>query len=201
MTCSGGCKRCARSGGTSSARSPTTHGRMLCERGHRVGGSLTTVEGGRKDERTGIARDAQCRGPRRSRRAFELFTAGINQWWRRGTYYWNDRDRARGLRFEPHVGGRFIEVYDEATGEGFEIGRITVWEPGRRLAYTWRESDWGPEEQTQVDVRFEPVATGTRVTVVHSGWERVKNGAEISRGYATGHAQLLGWYGEAAVAA
>ncbi len=67
-------------------------------------------------------------------KAFEVYTAGINGWWKRGTYYWNDKERALGLRFEPFVGGRFIEVYDETTGEGFEIGRVTDWRPGRRLA-------------------------------------------------------------------
>ncbi len=132
--------------------------------------------------------------PLDSQKAFDLFTVGINAWWKRGTHYWNDRERARGLRFEPHVGGRFIEVYNEATGEGFEIGRILVWEPGRRLVYTWRQSNWEPDELTRVEVRFDPIANGTRVTVVHSGWERIRNGAEISRGYATGLAELLGWY-------
>lgn len=70
------------------------------------------------------------------------------------------------------VGGRFIEVYDAATGEGLEIGRILVWEPGRRLVYTWREAGWVPEERREVEVLFEAVAPGqTRVTVTHSGWE------------------------------
>lgn len=136
--------------------------------------------------------------PLDAQKAFELFTTGINRWWKRGTYYWNDRDRARGLRFEPRVAGRCIEVYDEATGEGFEIGRILVWEPGRRLEYSWRETDWGPDEKTHVAVRFEPTPTGTRVTIVHSGWETVKNGEEQSRGYRMGHEELLGWYTEAA---
>ena len=133
-----------------------------------------------------------------ARKAFELFTTGINRWWKRGTYYWNDRARARGLRFEPHVGGRFIEVYDDTTGEGFEIGRVLVWEPGRRIVYSWRQTDWGPEEKTQVEVRFEPIETGTRVTIVHSGWEKVTNGQKLSGGYRMGHVELLGWYTEAA---
>ncbi len=55
--------------------------------------------------------------------AFRLYTGGINRWWRRDSWYWNDRRRASGLRIEPFVGGRFVEVWDEATGEGFEIGR------------------------------------------------------------------------------
>ena len=32
------------------------------------------------------------------------------------------------------VGGRFVEVYDLETGAGIEVGRVTVWEPGERLA-------------------------------------------------------------------
>ena len=62
--------------------------------------------------------------------AFRLYTAEINRWWKRDSWYWNDRGRARGLRIEPFAGGRFVEVYDEASGEGFEIGRVRVWEPG-----------------------------------------------------------------------
>jgi hypothetical protein len=53
--------------------------------------------------------------------AFEGWTAGINEWWRLDSPFWMDKERRRGLRFEPHVGGRFIEVYDDA-GEGLEIG-------------------------------------------------------------------------------
>ena len=45
--------------------------------------------------------------------AFRLYTAEINRWWRLDSWYWNDRQRARGLRIEPFVGGRFVEVYDE----------------------------------------------------------------------------------------
>src|ERR671920_557346 len=69
--------------------------------------------------------------------AFRLYTAEINRWWKRDSWYWNDRERARGLRIEPFVGGRFVEVYDEASGEGFEIGRVRVWEPGRGTVRRW----------------------------------------------------------------
>jgi uncharacterized protein YndB with AHSA1/START domain len=138
-------------------------------------------------------------------RAFELWTAGINEWWRRGTYYWNDRDRALGLRFEPGTGGRFIEIYEAATGEGWEIGRVRVWEPGRRLVYSWREAGWTPEETTEVEVRFEAVGGGrTRVTVTHSGWETVRDperNRRLREGYAYGVKELLGWYREASAVA
>ncbi len=131
-------------------------------------------------------------------RAFQLYTAEIDRWWKRGTYYWNDRARAQGLRFEPFVGGRFIEVYDVQTGEGFEIGRIQVWEPGRRLVHTWRQADWPAGEQTIVEVLFEPVSKGTLVTVTHRGWEKITGGKLLRDGYEQGLRDLLGWYAEEA---
>src|SRR5439155_1386354 len=88
-----------------------------------------------------------------------------------------------GLRFEPHVGGRFIEVYDE-NGEGYEIGRITAWEPGKRLAYTWRQSDWPEDAVTDVQITFEPADGGTRVRMRQTGWERVPGGLD-ARGIGT----------------
>jgi uncharacterized protein YndB with AHSA1/START domain len=132
--------------------------------------------------------------------AFTLYTSGINRWWKRDSWYWNDRDRARGLRIDPFVGGRFVEVYDEATGEGFEIDRVRVWEPGRRVAYSWRQADWPPSEELEIEVGFTPTAAGTRVTIAVRGWEQVTGGAEIGRGYGEGAKELLGWYAEAAAA-
>ena len=108
-----------------------------------------------------------------------------------------DKQRRRGLRFEPHLGGRFIEVYDD-DGEGFEIGRITDWEPGRLLGYTWRQSDWPEDAVTHVEVHFEPDGDGTRVSVRHSGFEKLREeGVEWCSGYNEGLRLLLGWYEEA----
>jgi uncharacterized protein YndB with AHSA1/START domain len=133
--------------------------------------------------------------------AFDVFTADIGAWWMRGTRYWNDAARGQELRFEPHVGGRLLEVHDLETGEGFEIGRVLVWEPGKRLVFTWRQDDWGPSEVTEVEVRFEPARSGTRVTVEHGGWDRVPAaGPGISEGYGQGWAELLGFYVQAAEA-
>lgn len=131
--------------------------------------------------------------------AFEVFTADIGAWWKRGTPYWNDAARGRELRFEPRAGGRLLEVHDLETGEGFEIGRVLVWEPGKRLVFTWRQADWGSSESTDVEVRFEPAGSGTRVTVKHGGWDRVASaGPGLSEGYGQGWAELLGFYAQAA---
>jgi activator of HSP90 ATPase len=55
----------------------------------------------------------------------------------------------------------------------FEIGRITVWEPGVRLAFGWRQASFTADQHTEVEVRFEPVGAETRVTVEHRGWDSV----------------------------
>src|ERR1700736_536038 len=91
--------------------------------------------------------------------AFIAFTEELDLWWVRGPINYFDAARAVGMRCEPGVGGRLLEVYDEATGEGRELGRITVWEPAGHLA--WKSS----VEDVEIDVRFVPIAAGTQVTV------------------------------------
>jgi len=90
---------------------------------------------------------------------FTAFTEELDQWWVRGPINYFDSARALGMRCEPGVGGRLVEVYDGATGEGYELGRITVWEPGKRLA--WASS----VDDVEIEVRFEATASGTDVTV------------------------------------
>ena len=91
--------------------------------------------------------------------AFTAFTAEIDLWWVRGPVNYFDSGRAVGMRCEPGVGGRLLEVYDEASGEGLELARITAWEPGRRLAWTSSVDD------VLTEVRFRPDGQGTEVTV------------------------------------
>ena len=60
------------------------------------------------------------------------------------------------MRCEPGVGGRIMEVYDAQSGDGLELARITVWEPGERLS--WESS----LDDVTIDVRFEPTAPAGR---------------------------------------
>ena len=53
-----------------------------------------------------------------------------------------------------------IEVYDDTTGEGLELARITVWEPGARLAWSSSLDD------VEIDIRFEKTEVGTDVRLV-----------------------------------
>ena len=63
---------------------------------------------------------------------FSLFTQEVDTWWRRGPRFRAAIDGKQGvMRFEPGEGGRLLEVYDDASSEHFELGRILAWEPGK----------------------------------------------------------------------
>jgi uncharacterized protein YndB with AHSA1/START domain len=103
--------------------------------------------------------------------AFAFFTEKIEAWWRRGPRFRNAPGDRGFIRMEPGVGGRLFESFDDRV---VEVGRTTVWDPPRRLVFEWRNSNFAPAEKTEVEVRFEPTATGTRVTVVHRGWAALR---------------------------
>lgn len=132
--------------------------------------------------------------------AFAIFTDEIGLWWRRDTAYWNDPERGLSIRIEPGVGGRFIEVYDVETGTGFEVGRVTTWEPGRRLALSWTQVGWPEGVATEVEVTFEPVTDGTLVRLEQTGFERVPEAARFIGGYAAGWKEVLGMFAERVIA-
>jgi predicted enzyme related to lactoylglutathione lyase len=91
--------------------------------------------------------------------AFAVFTEEIDCWWVQGPINFPDSTRALYKSFEPGVGGRVLEVYDGESGDGLELGRITVWEPGERLAWT------GSLDDVTIEVRFEASSQGTTVLV------------------------------------
>ncbi len=109
--------------------------------------------------------------------AFRLFTDEVDEWWRRGPRFrWNPQ-RDGVVRFEGGEGGRFVEVYDEASEDAFEVGRIEVWDPPKRLVFTFRARAFAPGESTEVEVRFEPAGPAgetTDVTVEHRGWDALR---------------------------
>ena len=91
--------------------------------------------------------------------AFAVFTDEIDCWWRQGAINFFDSARAHYLKMETRLGGRIIEVYDPESGDGLELGRITLWEPGSRLGWTSAVDD------VEIEVRFEPRDSGTRITL------------------------------------
>jgi len=132
--------------------------------------------------------------------AFQVFTEEIDAWYVRGPYSWNEPTRAVGIRFEPGVGGRWLEVWNAASGEGFEMGRIPVWEPGARLVLTYRNVHLPPVPLTEIEVRFQAIEGGTRVTLEHRGWDRLP--AEFRRAWLSrAWIALMKWFGEYIVGA
>lgn len=101
-------------------------------------------------------------------RAFEVFTGEIGAWWRQNPMFRFTPREPGVLSFE---GGRLIET--RAGGKAFEIGTVSVWEPGRRLVFGWRQAAFTPDQHTEVEVTFEAVGEETRVSVSHTGWDTV----------------------------
>jgi len=129
-------------------------------------------------------------------RAFDLFTRETDRWWRKGPRYRFGGSQAGVLTFEPGVGGRLFEQFDNA--EVFEVGKILAWEPGARLVFEWRLRNFGPGQRTEVEVQFEPAEGGTRVTLEHRGWDSLPPDHPARHGLSGSAFQaMIGlWWGE-----
>jgi hypothetical protein len=120
--------------------------------------------------------------------AFEVFTRDIDCWYHRGPGVFADARRAVGVRFEPGVGGRLVEVHDADSGEGVTMGHVTVWEPGQRLVLI-------DTRNTEIEVTFAAENGGTRVTLEHRGLEKLRPELAIRHGQFGGRL-LLSWFAE-----
>lgn len=121
-------------------------------------------------------------------RAFDAFTQEIGQWWRPSGLFQLTPRGDGALRFEGGEGGRLVATL--ASGVEFEIGRITVWAPGERVAFTWRQASFAPDQFTEVEVRFEPIGEETRVTVDHRGWDGIPQAHAARHGFPLGVFQM-----------
>jgi uncharacterized protein YndB with AHSA1/START domain len=124
-----------------------------------------------------------------SERAFAYFTRDIARWWPLATHS-VCRNRAASVTFEARSGGRIFET--DVDGNVHIWGRVTEWNPPRRLGISWHPGH--EEAQAQwVDVSFVPNPTGTLVTLTHGGWEVLGDGAVTTReSYAGGWATVFG---------
>ncbi len=103
-------------------------------------------------------------------RAFRAFVEEIGAWWRPNALF-QTTPRPGVLSFELGEGGRLIET--RAGGKVFEIGRVRVWEPPRKLVFSWRQASFPENLHTEVEVGFEAVGDETRVSIEHRGFDRV----------------------------
>jgi uncharacterized protein YndB with AHSA1/START domain len=59
-------------------------------------------------------------------------------------------------------------------------GRVTVWQPPERVAFSFHPGRDAREAQT-VEVTFSADPEGTRVVLLHSGWEKLNANAQEAR--------------------
>jgi uncharacterized protein YndB with AHSA1/START domain len=125
-------------------------------------------------------------------RAFDVFTAGLATWWP-PAFTWA-AEVLELIAIEPRAGGRCFERGPNR----FECdwGRVLVWEPPRRLVFTWqisprREPEPNPANASQVEVRFVPEGRSTtRVEFEHRHLDRHGEGSDT---YRTALASPDGW--------
>ena len=129
--------------------------------------------------------------------AFSVFTERIGEWWPLDTHSVYEQETA-GVSFEPGVGGRIVER--SKAGEESVWGEILVWEPGRRLTYTWHPGHAPDEPSTEVELRFIASGDATRVELEHRGWEALAKPEETRSAYEQGWPGVLGRYAAATAA-
>ena len=118
--------------------------------------------------------------------AFDIFTQEIGAWWRPSALF-QITPRGDGvLSFEDQE--RLITTLPN--GKAFEIGSVSTWAPGQRLAFTWRQASFAPEQLTHVEVAFEPVGAETRVTVTHRGWDDIPQDHVARHGFPLAATQM-----------
>jgi uncharacterized protein YndB with AHSA1/START domain len=115
--------------------------------------------------------------------AFTIFTEKTDLWWRKGPRFRIAGKQPGVLRFEPWVGGRLIEEVESPSGtRTFTNGRISLWQPPERFEFDWWGVNFAEGESTHVQVLFEAIDNGTRVTLRHSGWAALRPDHPVRHG-------------------
>jgi uncharacterized protein YndB with AHSA1/START domain len=131
--------------------------------------------------------------------AFAIFTEDIDRWWRRGLKYRHSASSSGFIRLEPQLNGRLYESFDAPdSAHVIEVGRVRIWDPPHRLAFTWRNANYAAGEQTDVEVIFAPSASGTLVTVTHRGLADLRADHPARHGnQGAAFSRMMGlWWGE-----
>jgi uncharacterized protein YndB with AHSA1/START domain len=130
--------------------------------------------------------------------AFEIFTAHIDAWWRRGMKFRNSASTSSLIRIEPEIGGRLFETFGENDPVLVEVGRVLAWDPPRSLKFSWRNTNFGANEVTEVQVEFAATRSGTLVTVTHSGFAALRADHPARHGlHGADFSRMIGlWWGD-----
>ena len=122
--------------------------------------------------------------------AFRIFTEQMNSWWPRATHSVGQAYSAE-VAIEGRVGGRAYEVL--ANGDRITWGRVLTWDPPRRLVFSWHLNR-AVDTASEVEIRFIPAGTITRVELEHRNWERFggEKAEEMRNAYDKGWGTILG---------
>ncbi|HKR07809.1 MAG TPA: SRPBCC family protein, partial [Gemmatimonadaceae bacterium] len=107
--------------------------------------------------------------------AFEIFTADFDSWWPR-SHHLGQTPMTRGI-IEGRQGGRCYTEHED--GSEVDWGTVLIWEPPRRLVFSWQiAAGWKCEpdisKASEVEVRFTSQAHGkTRLDLEHRYFERM----------------------------
>lgn len=121
--------------------------------------------------------------------AFALFTQDIARWWPFKGHSCSGGE-AQQVLFEPRVGGAVVEV--AKSGQRHPWGTLTAWDPPHRLVMTWHPAQ-PADRATQLEVRFEDIGGGSRLLLVHDGWQvRGDDAPQVRESYREGWETVLG---------
>ena len=122
-------------------------------------------------------------------RAFTLWTTRIDTWWPRAKSF---SGAPASVHLEPQPGGRIYEVTPD--GREHDWGRVAVADPPHRLAFTWHLM-FPAAEATDVEVTFTAMPSGTRITLRHSGWDRLAAKVSAEAAQERRRRNAAGWAG------
>lgn len=109
--------------------------------------------------------------------AFRRFTTEIDSWWPLRSHAVTPASATKCV-FESGTGGELFEQHEDGTKTLW--GVVRLWNPPQRVVFSWHPGR-DPDSAQEVDVRFSPTRGGTRVTLEHRGWERLRDAAEETR--------------------
>lgn len=113
-------------------------------------------------------------------RAFGIFTSDFSAWWPKDKHSVSamSGQPARKVMMDPKKGGVLTEIAADGTEHNW--GSVSTFQPHERLSLLWHIGT-SVEKATLVDVTFEAVSGGTRVTLTHHGWEALGEDADKMR--------------------
>jgi hypothetical protein len=122
-------------------------------------------------------------------RAFDIFVGHMGAWWPKGRTV--GESPHADIIVEPRPGGRWYEKAKD--GAQTDWGKVLEWLPPKRLLLGWQlgpDFRFDPDLLTEVELRFEEIDGGCKVTLEHRKLELFGDSAERMAGLLGG-----GWPG------